>query len=997
MDHTPAPGSKKKIAPARNTAWRVALHRGLLRANWMAWLAFSFGIVGSIVASMAVHEQVQSDARREFSGNARDLAEQISDRLRAHSEVIYSIRALADTSENLSREELRRFVGGLGIDKRYPGITNLSYSIRVPEGQRSEFESRMRAEGAARLAGLPAFTIKPAESRADAIVLSYVEPLEGNAGAIGLDLLSDPIRQRAVETARDSGSLSTTAAVTLLRDAKTGATSALLRLAVYHGGGVPDSLEGRREKFKGLAGAAIRMPEIIGSALTGTYRESMRLRVEEAVGGNKLAGRRVLFDSGATAVSGASRAPDEFQEYATTYTIAMGDRTWNVIVTPLSDPLHENARWMLPHAVGIVALLLSLVVLWLLRARATAEQRAQSLTRSMKTIELQRARLADTQQTANIGAFEWDTREDKQTWSDQMYRLVGRPVGDPPHPGREFFIGRLVVPEDIPKVRNATSRVLADQGPVELECRIRWPDGTERIVATITRLSDAPDGARTHVVGTVRDVTDERRAADQEKSKLKFIQAMIEAIPIPVFQKDPAGRFQACNDAWCEFVGKSREAIVGRTLSGALPSEHVEVVLEQDRQLMAHQGRSVIETTMTNGAGERRELRLHKASYVDDHGAIAGLVGVAFDVTEEKANKAALERTISQLDRRNHFAELLSEFGETLQMCMGLGDAYEAVAKYMPRLLPGSRGVLYRVDHGGRSAGTAAAWGQPADIDETLEPNDCVAIRRGQPRLVDDPSQALNCRHFSSMPDAYSCLPLITHGELIGMLHVQYPSVAHLPLDAINRPHSHEGGHDLDTEWPATRGAAEQISLAIANLAMRENLREQATRDKLTGLYNRHYLGARFDQELVRASRAGASVAVILLDIDHFKRFNDNFGHAAGDHVLREFAKVFRATTRESDVACRYGGEEFVLLMPDATLDVARRRAEQICKSVRAMRVEFESQPLGGVSVSAGVAAFPANGTTAKEILEAADRALYSAKELGRDRVAIAALQSSNA
>ena len=997
MDHTPTPISTNENASTRTAAWRVALHRGLLRTNWMAWLAFLFGIVGSIAASIAVHEQVKSDASREFSGNARDLAEQISDRLRAHSEVIYSIRALADTSENLSREEFRRFVGGLGIDRRYPGITNLSYSIRVPEGQRSEFESRMRAEGAVQLAGQPAFTIKPLESRADAIVLSYVEPLKGNSAALGLDLLSDPIRQRAVETARDSGSLSTTAALTLLRDTKTGATSALLRLAVYHGGGVPDSLDGRRQKFKGLAGAAIRMPEIIGSALTGTYRASMRLRVEEVADGNQQAGRRVLFDSGATAVSAASRAPNEFQEYATTYTIAMGDRTWSVIVTPLSDPLHENARWMLPHAVGIGALLLSLLVLWLLRERATTEQRAQSLNRSMKTIELQRARLADTQQTANIGAFEWDTREDKQTWSDHMYRLVGRPVGEPANPDRGFFISRIVVPEDIPKVRVAMSRVLADQGPVELECRIRRPDGTERIVATITRLSDAPDGARTHVVGTVRDVTDERRASDQEKSKLKFIQAMMDAIPTPVFQKDPAGRFQACNDAWCAFVGKSREEIVGGTKSGALPSENVDAILEQDRQLIARQGHSEIEMTMTNGAGESRALRLHRASYVDDHGVIAGLVGVAFDVTEEKANKAVLERTISQLDRRNRFAELLSDFGETLQMCMGLGDAYEAVAKYMPRLLPGSRGVFYRVDNGGRSAGTAATWGRPEGIDETLEPNDCVAIRRGQPRLVDDPSQALNCRHFSSTPNAYSCLPLITHGELIGMLHVQYPSVTHSHVDAIAGPYAHDGGHDLDTEWPATRGAAEQISLAIANLAMRENLREQATRDKLTGLYNRHYLSARFDQDLARARRAGSSVAVILIDIDHFKGFNDNFGHAAGDHVLREFAAMFRATTRESDVACRYGGEEFVLLMPDATLEVARRRAEQICKSVRAMRMEFESQSLGSISVSAGVAAFPANGTTAKEITEAADRALYSAKELGRDRVAIAALQSSNA
>ena len=132
---------------------------------------------------------------------------------------------------------------------------------------------------------------------------------------------------------------------------------------------------------------------------------------------------------------------------------------------------------------------------------------------------------------------------------------------------------------------------------------------------------------------------------------------------------------------------------------------------------------------------------------------------------------------------------------------------------------------------------------------------------------------------------------------------------------------------------------------------------------------------------------------MILFDIDHFKRFNDTFGHAAGDHVLREFSHLLRSAGRESDVACRYGGEEFVLFMPDAPLEVAQRRAEELCAKVRSMRLEFEGHSLGPVTVSAGVAAYPVHGADPEATLQAGDRALYCAKELGRDRVVVASVQ----
>ena len=209
--------------------------------------------------------------------------------------------------------------------------------------------------------------------------------------------------------------------------------------------------------------------------------------------------------------------------------------------------------------------------------------------------------------------------------------------------------------------------MLDDRGQVEAECRVLLPDGTVRIMAAFLQLEDAADGSRTQVVGTVRDVTDARLESERKGAELEFIQTMMDAIPIPVYQNDPAGRFQACNAAWSAFTGWSRQSLIGRTIEEMNPVGDISAIGRQDRRLLMAQDTSSIDIGLTNAAGEMRQLHVHKASYVDRDGRIAGLVGVAFDVTEEKANKARLEQMVTELDRRNQLAELLSDFGEVLQ------------------------------------------------------------------------------------------------------------------------------------------------------------------------------------------------------------------------------------------------------------------------------------------------------------------------------------------
>ena len=232
---------------------------------------------------------------------------------------------------------------------------------------------------------------------------------------------------------------------------------------------------------------------------------------------------------------------------------------------------------------------------------------------------------------------------------------------------------------------------------------------------------------------------------------------------------------------------------------------------------------------------------------------------------------------------------------------------------------------------------------------ETVTKNDREVMRSGEARVVEQ--HLVNHgepRTFLSTKTAY----LDPEGRLLGVIAVS--------RDITER---------------------KRLELAVA---------EQAIRDPLTGLFNRRYMDETLARELDRAQRRDLPVSVIMLDIDHFKRLNDTYGHAAGDAALRRFAQILLGSVRREDVPCRFGGEEFAVIMPEMPPDKARERAEAWRAEVEKMQVELGGASIGSVSVSAGVASFPEHGATGTEILDAADRALYRAKSGGRNRVVMA-------
>jgi diguanylate cyclase (GGDEF)-like protein len=186
------------------------------------------------------------------------------------------------------------------------------------------------------------------------------------------------------------------------------------------------------------------------------------------------------------------------------------------------------------------------------------------------------------------------------------------------------------------------------------------------------------------------------------------------------------------------------------------------------------------------------------------------------------------------------------------------------------------------------------------------------------------------------------------------------------------------------------RDITERKQAQDALLKSQALLREQSVRDHLTGLFNRRYMEATLERELLRAVRKRLSLGIIMLDVDHFKHFNDTWGHAAGDEILRELGGLLLRQVRGEDIACRYGGDEFIIVLPDASREVTRERAELVCEHAKQFHLQFEGQSLAAVTLSLGVAVFPEHGATSTGILRAVDAALYRAKHEGRGRVVVA-------
>ena len=332
-----------------------------------------------------------------------------------------------------------------------------------------------------------------------------------------------------------------------------------------------------------------------------------------------------------------------------------------------------------------------------------------------------------------------------------------------------------------------------------------------------------------------------------------------------------------------------------------------------------------------------------------------------------------------QLERRTRGLDLLTHTAEVLQACVSQEEAFGIVERFGRRCFPEETGAVLITSASRNLVEVRAAWGGFSAVEwGVFKPEDCWALRRGRAHLVEDTETGLVCQHLPRpLPAASLCVPLMAQGDAMGVLYLSAPVG--------------QGAARLGEEKQRlAQTVAEQFGLTLANLKLREALRNQSIRDPLTGLFNRRYMEETLERELRRAARSDHSVGVIMLDLDHFKSFNDTFGHEAGDVLLRAVGELLRSKVRGEDVACRYGGEEFVLILPEMSGETIVRRAEELREALKRLHVSHRNQSLGGITLSAGVAVFPKHGDNGESLVRVADEALYDAKAGGRDRVILA-------
>lgn len=322
--------------------------------------------------------------------------------------------------------------------------------------------------------------------------------------------------------------------------------------------------------------------------------------------------------------------------------------------------------------------------------------------------------------------------------------------------------------------------------------------------------------------------------------------------------------------------------------------------------------------------------------------------------------------------------QLLGELNEWLQSSASLRELFDMVARFMEHLLPESAGSIYVYSNSRDVLDGAASWNGGV-VKDHIRPSECWGLRRGRTYKYGKSDVNFVCGHAEPHDGVpYFCFPVLAHGETVGLMH----------LKSLG-----EGNHDAFLESrKMAQMCAEQISLAIANVRMRDELHDQSVRDPLTGLFNRRHFMEAIRKAAQLTEQKGIGFGLVSIDVDHFKKFNDTFGHDAGDIVLRSVGKVFEEAVDGEEVACRFGGEEFMLLLPYATLEQTEARAEKIRKDVEKLSVRYGEKTLPKITLSAGVVAAPEHGLAAQELVKTADDALYDAKAKGRNCVVIAEL-----
>jgi len=456
-----------------------------------------------------------------------------------------------------------------------------------------------------------------------------------------------------------------------------------------------------------------------------------------------------------------------------------------------------------------------------------------------------------------------------------------------------------------------------------------------------------------------------------------------------VIKSDTQGRLTYVCPKYCETFGKSEAELIGHQFTHQIHKD--------DRENAAKSLEIVFQSPFSS-YHEERALTVNgwqwfawsDKALLDDSGNVQEIIAVGRDITEIKqAEKelqnlnAELTHYVELLQRRNTEVMIVNEMGDMLQSCLNVEDAYAVICDFVEKLFPHSIGGVYIFTKSRDYLELVTSWGEQPSLEVVFEPGECWGLRRNKIHQLTSPKDRLQCKHvhkFNSEVDFYQymCVPLIGPDMTLGLFHISSPII-------------NESSESRNLILTVT----ERIALSISSLSLQEKLHEQTIRDPLTGVFNRRYMEKTLERELSRAVRHQGKLGILMIDVDNLKSTNDHYGHGAGDVLLRELGTFLSSNTRQEDIVCRYGGDEFLIVLNESSLEGAYKRARILQQGIKDLQLNYSDEIIGDIQVSIGVACYPEHSDHVSTLLEYADDALYQAKNKGRDQVILAGINPS--
>ncbi|TAK33966.1 MAG: PAS domain S-box protein [Chloroflexota bacterium] len=475
------------------------------------------------------------------------------------------------------------------------------------------------------------------------------------------------------------------------------------------------------------------------------------------------------------------------------------------------------------------------------------------------------------------------------------------------------------------------------------------------------------------------EITERKRAEESLQEHLRFLQVLIDAVPIPVFYKSVEGVYLGCNAAFATSQGRTKDEFIGKTADDIFPEDVAEAHRSSDQALFAQGGVSATEVKAHWADGIVREVISYKATFQNPDGSLGGLVGTTLDITERKQAEQGIQKLNEELERRvverteqlrTANRELRCEVAERQRA----EEALEENLRFLQVLIDAVPAPIFYRDTDGVYLGCNAAY------ETTL----------GHPK-----EQVVGKTVYDLFPqplaDSYRAADL----ELYKRGGVQMYEA---------RSHYADGtDHDVifyKATFQNADGSLGGLVGTMLDITERKRLEEElanrfdeavylADHDPVTGLLNHRSIHARLEQEVHRGRRHGRQVSVVVMDLDEFKLFNDTYGHPVGDEVLQQIAALLRENARETDLLGRYGGDEFTVILPDTNTEGAMVLAERF-RSALAQHPYQAPDGLGiPIRMSFGIATYPTNAGQSRELISCADANLYQSKQRGGDTITV--------